>query len=138
MSRYLISYVLTALSFLALDAVWLSTMALRLYRPLLGDMLLDGFRAGPALAFYAIYIAGICFFAFAPALADGDWKRAALNGALFGFFAYATYDLTNQATLRQWSTTVTVADMVWGAFVTGASASLGYLATVWLAPRAVA
>ena len=127
MKILLTAYGAAALAFLAIDAVWLSTMANLLYRPLLGDLLAPGFRLAPAVLFYAIYIAGIVFFAIRPALATGRLAAAALNGAALGFVAYGTYDLTNQATLRDWPVIITVADMVWGTVLT-ASASIAGLA----------
>jgi len=124
---YLLYYVATGIVFLGVDAVWLGTMGNSLYRPLLGDLLLEKFRLAPAIAFYVIYIAGIIFFATSPAIAAGRWSVALLNGAILGFVAYATYDLTNQATLRSWSVTITILDLCWGTFVTAVSATLGYL-----------
>jgi uncharacterized membrane protein len=136
MSRYVIAYVSTAIAFLGLDAIWLSFAAAKLYRPYIGDMIIDGFRPGPAAAFYLLYMLGVVLLAIMPALAEGDWRRAAMNGAMFGFFAYATYDLTNQATLKQWSTIVTVVDMTWGAFATCIGATVGYAVTAWFVGRA--
>ena len=94
----------------------------RFYRPRLGDILADSFRMMPALVFYAAYIAAIVWFAVRPGLSLGI-GAAALNGALLGAICYATYDLTNQATMRTWSTTVTVADIAWGAFATAVAAA---------------
>ena len=129
MKTYGIAYLATGLMFLAMDAIWLSVAAQRLYRPLMGDMLADGFKLGPAAAFYLIYVAGIVVFAVAPALAGGRWMTATSCGAFLGLFAYATYDLTNQATLKHWPVAVTVADMCWGTFVTAAAATAGFLIT---------
>lgn len=129
MKTYGIAYIATGLVFLAIDSIWLSTMASRLYRPLLGDLLADGFNLAPAVAFYLIYIAGILYFAINPALGAGRWQTAALNGAVLGFVAYATYDLTNQATLRNWPTIITLADLAWGTVLTALSATGGYLIT---------
>jgi uncharacterized membrane protein len=98
-----------------------------LYRPLLGDLLLEDFRLAPAAAFYLVYMAGIVIFATTPAIASGRWTSALVKGALFGFFAYATYDLTNQATLRSWSTTITILDLCWGTVLSAVAATLGYL-----------
>ena len=81
-----------------------------------------------AVVFYLLYIAGILVFAVRPALANGDWRTAALFGALFGFFAYATYDLTNFATLKVWTLRVTLLDIAWGTFLTGTVATAGALA----------
>lgn len=128
MKQVLFAYASTAASMLALDAVWLSTMAERLYRPELGDLLAEDFRAAPAMAFYVLYIFGVTRFAALPALRDGDWRKALLDGALLGLVAYGTYDLTNEATLRRWPFVVTAFDLLWGAFLTGVSAVAGYFA----------
>jgi uncharacterized membrane protein len=126
MLRFVLAYGGAAVGMLALDAIWLSTMAERLYRPQLGALLAEEFRAGPAVAFYAIYLFGVVYFSVAPALKIGGWRKAALNGALLGLVAYGTYDLTNQATLRNWPVLVTMLDLVWGAFLTAVSAASGY------------
>jgi uncharacterized membrane protein len=129
MRAYGIAYVSTALVFLGIDAVWLTLAAQGLYRPLLGDLLLERFNFVPALLFYAVYVAGIVVFAVASALDTRRWTTATLRGALLGFLAYATYDLTNQATLRNWPVVVTVADLCWGTTLTAFSATAGYLIT---------
>lgn len=121
--RLALAYAATAAVFLALDAVWLSTMYERLYRPAIGHLLRDGFAVAPALAFYAVYVAGVVAFAVRPGLAAGRAAVAAAHGAGFGFVAYATYDLTNQATLRDWPWGVTLADLCWGALATAAAAA---------------
>lgn len=124
----MVAYVVAGLAFLAVDAIWLTVMAETLYRPLLGSKLADGFVLAPATLFYLIYIAGIVYFAVLPALQDGGLTKAALNGAILGLVAYATYDLTNQATLRDWPLTITLADIPWGMFVSAVGASAGFLA----------
>lgn len=128
MKTVITAYLATGIAFLILDAIWLSTMADLLYRPLLGDKLAPQFHLAPAIVFYLIYVAGIVFFAVLPALESGGLGRAALNGAVLGLLAYATYDLTNQATLKDWPLSITLADIAWGAFVTAAGASCGFLA----------
>ena len=128
MTQWLIGFAASGLAFLGLDAVWLNYAAPRLYRPLLGDILREGFSLPPAIAFYLIYITGVLIFAVAPALEGGRWTGAALRGAMLGFLCYATYDLTNQATLRTWSTTITVLDLAWGTFLTAVAATAGFLA----------
>jgi uncharacterized membrane protein len=133
MKAYTISYVAAALVMFGLDAIWLTLTANRLYRPLIGDLMLDGFRPAPAVAFYALYVCGIVIFAISPAIASGRWSTALALGALFGLFAYGTYDLTNQATLKTWSTTITLVDMAWGVVLTAVSAAAGYLAARILA-----
>ncbi|TXH82150.1 MAG: DUF2177 family protein [Rhizobium sp.] len=129
MKTYGIAYIATAFVFLAIDAIWLTIAAQRLYRPLMGDMLVEGFRLAPAALFYLIYIAGIVVFAIVPALASDRWTTATSYGAFLGLFAYATYDLTNQATLKNWPVMVTVADLCWGTFLTAVAATAGFLIT---------
>ena len=131
--QLLIGYAATAIVFLALDAVWLTTMADRLYRPALGRLMLERFELVPAVAFYLIYIVGVLVFAVLPGLQSGRWTTSLGLGALLGLVAYATYDLTNQATLRGWSWRVTIADLCWGTFVTAVAAAAGCRVTQWLA-----
>lgn len=127
MKTIVTAYLAAGIAFLLVDAIWLTTMADTLYRPLLGDKLEPQFRLAPAICFYLVYIGGIVFFAILPALQGGGLAKAALNGAVLGFVAYATYDLTNQATLKDWPLAITLADIPWGAFVTAVGASAGFL-----------
>ena len=129
---WIVAFIAAAVAFGALDALWLGWAGPNFYRPRLGDMLAESFRMTPALIFYAAYIAAIVWFAVRPGLANG-LGAAALNGALLGAICYATYDLTNQATLKQWSTTVTIADICWGAFATSIAASVATFAATKLA-----
>jgi len=99
-----LAYLSTLLVFVAVDLAWLSAMASRLYRPTLGDIALAEVNLAPAAVFYLLFPVGLVFFAVMPALKAGGIGPAALNGAIFGGLAYATYDLTNQATLRNWTT----------------------------------
>lgn len=122
--KWIIAYLGTGLAFGALDAVWLRWAGPNFYRPQLGDILAESFRMGPALVFYLAYVAGVVWFAVRPAM-DGNIGTAAQNGALLGALCYATYDLTSQAVLKQWSTAVTVADIAWGAFATALAAATG-------------
>ncbi len=126
---YAVAYVATALGFLVLDIIWLGFVAKNLYQREIGHLLLEDFNMVAAFAFYLMFIAGVVIFAVAPALQAGSWKTALLFGALFGFFTYATYDLTNLATLKGWSTTMTVVDIAWGAVLTSVSSVIGYTAT---------
>ncbi|MGJ7493382.1 DUF2177 family protein [Variovorax sp. ZT4R33] len=133
--HHAIAYVSTAVVFLLLDALWLGTMADRLYRPAMGSIMLERFALAPAAAFYLIYIAGVVVFAVAPALQSGRWVTALGYGAMLGLVAYATYDLTNQATLKNWSWTVTIADLCWGTFVTAVSAAAAARITMAITTR---
>lgn len=120
-----LAYGATLVVFAVIDTTWLTLMGDRLYRPLIGSMLAENFRIAPAIAFYAVYAAGLTVFAVWPGLTgDGGWKKALLWGGLFGFFAYATYDLTNLATLKSWSLKLSIIDMAWGAFVSASSSAI--------------
>jgi uncharacterized membrane protein len=129
--QFFVAYAAAAIIFLALDAIWLTTMADLLYRPLLGRLMLGRFELVPAALFYALYFAGVVVFAIAPALAGGRWTAALGLGALLGLVAYGTYDLTNQATLQGWPWRLTIADLCWGTFATAAAAAMGYGVTAW-------
>jgi uncharacterized membrane protein len=130
-ARYGIAYLATGLAFAAIDALWLSKMGPTFYRENLGQLLAPRPQFDAAIAFYIIYIGGIVFFAVAPAFAHGGagWRTALLYGALLGFLAYATYDLTNRATLSTWPWKVVIVDIAWGTFLTGMAATAGYLLT---------
>lgn len=123
-AHYLTAYGIAAVVFLGLDAVWLGTMASRLYRPAIGHLMADGFAVAPAVLFYLLYLVGMVVFAIGPALEARKPLQALAMGALLGLICYATYDLTNQATLKQWPLAVTLADLAWGAFVTGVSSAV--------------
>ncbi|MEO7654239.1 MAG: DUF2177 family protein [Sphingomicrobium sp.] len=131
MIPWIAAYIGAALAMMVLDAIWLTLAAPRLYRPQLGDLLAESFRMGPAALFYFLYVAGIVFLAVAPGLAADKWTVALTRGMALGLIAYATYDLTNQATLRQWSSLVSVVDIAWGTILTGIAASAGFFAARW-------
>jgi len=126
---YAIAYLAILLPFGLLDAVWLSLMGPKLYRPTLGDILLANVNVPAAISFYLIYPVGILVFATLPALKAGSVAPALIYAALFGALAYATYDLTNQATLRNWTLQLTLADMAWGAVASGLAGAASYYAT---------
>lgn len=128
--KWVVAYLAGGLAFGALDALWLRWAAPNLYRPMLGDMLAPAFRAAPAMLFYLAYLAAMVWFAVRPGLAQGV-PYAVLNGALLGGICYATYDLTNQATLRIWSTQITLIDIAWGASATALASGVA----TWAALR---
>lgn len=135
MIKYIAAWLGAGVTFAAIDAVWLTVMGQRLYRPVLGPILADKPDMKAAVLFYLVSISGTVFLAIDPALREGAWQRAALNGAVLGFVAYATYDLTNQATLNVWSTRLTIIDLCWGTALTTLSATGGYLAAKWAEGR---
>lgn len=112
MLTYLAAYAIALVLFFALDGIWLMTMGAALYRATLGDILLPTVRIEPAIAFYLMFPLGIVVFAVAPALRAGSPLPALFYGALFGLLAYATYDLTNHATLKNWTLKITAIDIV--------------------------
>lgn len=135
MSRLIIGFIATALVFVALDFVWLSQTGPTLYAPRLGGIVLATPRIGPAVAFYLVYLLGLVWFGVRAGLRQARWSAATLNGALFGLCAYATYDLTNQATLKVWPAEITGLDLAWGAFASGMASTVGYLLTRALKPQ---
>ncbi len=128
MLKYVIAYLATGLVFAVVDAVWLTWSNERLYRPTLNPVLADEVNLKAAAVFYIVYILGIMALVVSPAT---SWTKAMTTGAILGAVCYATYDLTNQATLKVWSTKITLADITWGAFVTALAATAGYLALRW-------
>lgn len=124
---YVAAYFAALLTFGVLDGGWLTLVGPKLYKPILGPLLADKVAIAPAVLFYLLYIGGVLALAIAPAAREGGVSRAAINGAILGFIAYATYDLTNAATLKIWSWKITAADVGWGLFATAAAASVGCL-----------
>jgi uncharacterized membrane protein len=120
------TYVITLLVFFAIDLVWLGVVARNFYQKHIGHLMSPEVSWAAALLFYAVYIGGIVFFAVKPALEDGGALRALTHGAALGFVAYATYDLTNQATMKDWPALVTVIDLAWGTLLTAGVAFLSY------------
>jgi uncharacterized membrane protein len=109
------------------DAVWLSYFAHAVFRPTLGAILLDDPRWVFVIAFYLLYTISVLIFPVAGGLRAGSWFKAFLYGAAFGLFAYATYDLTNLATIKVWTLPLAVMDTAWGAVLTAIASVAGYL-----------
>ena len=129
--RFIVAYIVTAVVFLGLDAIWLTQIALGMYRRELSALLLDKPNLPIAGLFYLLFVVGIVVLAILPALNGGSWLNALLMGAVLGLVAYGTYDITNLSTLKNWSLTVTIADLAWGSALTAVSATVGYLAVTW-------
>jgi len=128
MLRIGVAYLCTGVAFLVLDAGFLTLVGPKLYKPDIGPILGDSVRAAPAILFYLLYIAGLVYFCVAPAMGSG-WIRALSAGVVLGLVAYGTYDLTCQSVMRVWSWKITLVDLAWGAFASGAASALGLLAT---------
>ena len=133
MMPYVIAYVSTAVVFFGLDYLWLSRVAIGFYRRHIGDLLLATPNFAAAGLFYLVYVAGIVYFAVMPAVAGGGWLTALVGGAFLGLIAYGTYDMTNLATLKVWSLSVSLVDMAWGTVLTATAATAGYFAVARLA-----
>lgn len=127
--KLILSFILTTLVFLAIDIVWLGWMAKDLYNKMIGHLLSPQVNWVAAIIFYLLFITGIFIFAILPAIEKDTWKYALLYGALFGFFTYATYELTNLATLRQWPATLVFIDIAWGVFLSASVATAGFFIT---------
>jgi len=128
----IVGYFAALAAFIAADAVWLGVMVPRLYKPTLIHLMAESVNLPTAAVFYLLAPIGVTYFAVLPALKAGSLQSALINGALYGFFSYATYDLTNQATLRDWTTQLSVIDIAWGSVLGAFAASCGYLAaTRW-------
>jgi uncharacterized membrane protein len=125
--KTLVAYGATLVVLLACDMAWLGSVGAQVYRPRLGSLLLERPVLWAAALFYLVYAVGVVVFAVQPALRAESWSRALASGALFGFFAYATYDLTNLATMRGWSPFVSALDIAWGACLTALAATAAYL-----------
>lgn len=128
LSTWVICYIATLLVFFAIDIAWLGLVAKDFYAGQLGSLMAENVRWGVALLFYASYIVGILIFASHHGLTDGNLLKTALYGGLFGFFCYATYDMTNLATLEGWPVKMVIVDIVWGTVLTASCAVGG----VWL------
>ena len=121
----IVAYIATLIVFVVVDIFWLGYVANTYYRSQIGHLLAENFNLPAVFAFYLVYTVGIVYFCVLPALATGGTAKALMLGAMFGFFCYATYDLTNLATLKNWSLPMSLVDMAWGAVLTGISAAVG-------------
>ena len=128
MTKYLAAYSATLVLLLALDLLWIGVIAKSMYQEGIGHLMAEQPRIAVALVFYLLYPVGLVWFVVLHGGPASDWKTAALHGALFGFFAYATYDLTNLATLRDWPVSLAAIDVAWGTAVSAVCAAAGRLA----------
>ncbi len=125
---YLKLYFLALPIFFAIDMVWLGLVAKTFYSDHIGFLMTKDVKWAAALIFYALFIAGLVFFVVTPALEKREWTHALFAGVFFGLITYATYDLTNLATLKNWPMIVTIVDLVWGMTVSGLVSVLTYFA----------
>jgi uncharacterized membrane protein len=117
-------YAVAFATFMVIDLIWLGLIANDLYRKAIGPLMLDKPNWPVAVVFYLIFVAGLVYFAIGPAADGGTFQDALVKGALFGFFTYATFDLTNWAVLKGWTPWIVPIDMAWGTFLGGSVASI--------------
>lgn len=114
LTGWILTYLAAVAAFLVIDLTWLGLIANRLYKERMGSLLADSPNVAVAAVFYAVFLVGLLFFAVQPGIDGGGWPVALRNGALFGFFTYATYDLTNLAVLRDYPASIAIIDIAWG------------------------
>jgi len=131
-SFYLKLYALTVPVFFIIDLIWLGVVAKGFYQKNLKFILSPNVNWTAAIIFYLMYIAGILIFAVVPGVAKDSLRHAALWGALFGFFTYATYDLTNLALLKDWPLNIVIVDILWGVVLCTIVATLSFYIAKWL------
>jgi uncharacterized membrane protein len=130
--QLLIMYLITLAVFFLIDMVWLGVVAKGFYRRHLGSMLSPNVNWAAAILFYLLFIVGLLVFVIRPALVDGEPVKALFLGALLGLISYATYDLSNLATLKDWPLVVTIVDLVWGSVLGGAVSFISAVLGRWL------
>lgn len=126
--KFVWMFLISMVIFLVLDMLWLNVIAKRFYAQELGDLMTDQVRILAAVIFYIIFIVGMIYFVIYPAFLEASLTAALVNGLFFGFICYATYDLTNLATIRNWPLAMTLVDLVWGTFLGGMTSMLSFLA----------
>jgi uncharacterized membrane protein len=132
LNRYVVLYLATLIILVAVDFLFLGMVAKGFFAAQVGDMLGE-IRPAPAILFYLLYVVGILVFVSGSMAAT--WQSTLLYGALFGFFCYATFELTSLSLLKHWTWPVVLLDMSWGTFVTALSSTVGLLIANWIAPR---
>jgi uncharacterized membrane protein len=124
--KTLILYLSTAVVFFAIDLIWLGLMNSRFYKPQLAGLMSDKVNWLPAILFYLLFVVGVVLLVVLPAIEHGSWVSAMLLGGLLGMVAYATYDLTNLASIKNWPVAVTIIDIVWGTILAATVATISY------------
>ncbi len=132
MAFYIKLYLATLFAFFAIDMAWLGLIARSFYRKQLGFLLSPHTNWVAAIIFYLLFVGGILVFVVLPGLEDDSLRTTILRAALFGLVTYATYDLTNLATVKNWPLAVTIVDLAWGTFLSIAVSCAGFFAGKWL------
>ena len=132
MRRYIILYLATLIVTIPIDLLFLGTVAKSFFTSQVGDMLGE-IRFAPAILFYLLFVVGILIFVSGSP--GATWQSTLLYGALFGFFCYATFELTSLSLLKHWTWPVVLVDVSWGSFVTAVSSTLGLIIANWIVPK---
>ncbi|MFO7814369.1 MAG: DUF2177 family protein [Halanaerobiales bacterium] len=127
MSSYIKTYLVAFIIFIGIDFIWLGLVARDFYRDQIGFIMKDNFNMGVAVIFYLIFIVGLVFFVLSKAIAIESWQFALFAGMFYGFITYATYDITNLSTLKDWPTLLSIVDIAWGTVLCGATSYLTYI-----------
>jgi uncharacterized membrane protein len=130
--EYFKMYIIAFIIFLAIDAIWLGLVAPKFYKEQIGHLMAEKPNFIAALVFYVIFIVGVVYFVVNPAVQAQDMTKLLVSGILFGFITYATYDLTNLATLKDWPITVTIVDLIWGTTLSTLIGLFTYLIYNWI------
>ncbi|SRR6056297_1601405 len=127
MYSYFKVYILAFLIFILIDSIWLGFIARDLYRKQIGFLLKEKFDMKVAVIFYLFFIAGLVFFVLNTAIINQSWQYALFAGLFYGFITYATYDITNLATIKDWPVMLTVIDIIWGSLICGTTSIIAYI-----------
>jgi len=127
MVKFIQIYLVVLAAFFVIDMIWLGLVAKKFYREQLGSLMRAGVNWPAAIIFYLLFIVGLVFFIVYPAVEQGSWFYALWTGAFFGLICYATYDLTNLATLKNWPLKMTIVDLIWGSVLSGVLGLIGFL-----------
>ncbi len=125
-TKIILLYLATVPVFFVIDMTWLVLIARGFYKQQMGNLLRPDVIWWAAILFYLLFIVGILYYAVLPAHAAGDWTKALLYGALFGFFTYMTYDLTNYSTTRDWPLLLALVDILWGTVLSASVATVSF------------
>lgn len=127
MGNYIKTYFLAFIIFISIDFMWLGLIARGFYREQIGFIMKDNFNVGAAVIFYILFIVGLVFFVLNKAFIIESWQYALFAGMFYGFITYATYDITNLSTLKDWPILLTIVDIAWGTLLCGLTSYLTYI-----------
>ncbi len=132
MINYIKTYLLAFVIFMGIDFIWLGLIARGFYREQIGFIMKENFNMMAATLFYLLFIVGLLFFVLNKAFAIESWKYALFVGMFYGFITYATYDITNLSTLKDWPLLISIVDIAWGSILCGLTSYLTYIISSYL------